>query len=412
MLQQEQINGILVTRLGPGIREIDEVFTRMMALTTMPGAAYVLCYQGRLVYAAGFGYSNLEDKIPFTPYTLCEIGSVSKPVASMAILRLLDEGVRLPDSSRLAIDSHPYDILGWRAPDGSLPEELRRVTVKHALNHEMLYKHAATREEAAQALGKNINDVVVKDLHIASLKEGLAFEPGSKSQYSGVGQCVMARTTEKLTNTRFDMYLRETTFAPLGIQDAFSFNYYDIASGVLPPSYQWNAQRGEFVREEFPPPAAIGYADAVGSLVMSPLSLARFGDRFLDLYRDPVRMERMIIDNKVAPHGGYALGWIAERLEDGSFDLYHGGMIGGWRTELKTGWYGFSHVWVFNAGPDAFNIIPEPLGRPAISDDTFGKTGIPRELFPPELQNILKRLRPRLDRQRQVNLWRQAGFPD
>ncbi|NLH99010.1 MAG: beta-lactamase family protein [Chthonomonadales bacterium] len=408
ILRQEQINGILVTRLGPGIREIDEVFTRMMAFTKMPGAAFVLCYQGRLVYAAGFGYSDLEKSIPFTPYTICMIGSVSKPTASMGVLTFVDDGV-------LSLNDHPFNILGWRAPDGSLAPEFARVTVKHSLNHEVLLKRVVPREEAAKIFGKAVLDVTVHDIHIASLKDGLAFEPGSKSQYSGYGQSVMARVVEKLSGIRFDQFMQERVFRPLGIDDGVLFTYFDSKEfSKVSTDYEWDSQRQVFAPTGGPKAygCAPGDGDAVGAIAMSPLSLARFGDRFLDLYRDPARMERMIIDNRGAPNGGYALGWNSVKYGDDKFLLWHGGVIGGWRTELKTGWDGFSYAWSFNAAPAGIGIIPHALCTPAIADDVFRDTGIPRELFPPELQNILQRLRPRLDRQRQVNLWRQAGFPD
>ncbi|NLI01474.1 MAG: beta-lactamase family protein [Chthonomonadales bacterium] len=405
VLRQEQINGILVTRLGPGIREIEELFTRMMALTKLPGAAFVLCYQGRLVYAAGFGYSDLEKRIPFTPYTPCEIGSVSKPLASMSILRLVDTGV-----SKLS--DRPLTMLGWRPSNPNAGQWFHDVTVRHCLNHEMIFnKFPLRREDCAPLVGKSPDDVTIADTHKAAMESGLAFAPGTKSQYSGQGISVLARLYEKIGGVRFHEATK-AMFEAIGIQDAFCFNYEDEGkNSTIPPSYGYEATTGEWKPSpwwEFR--ETVGSGDSYGAWVMSPLSLARFGDRFLDLYRDPARMSDLIINNRSDKNGGYALGWMIGKLADGQVTLVHPGVIGGWRVGISVGSDGFTSALIFNADDRRNCVLGHALSNP-VPDNLFTEYQVPKETIPPSLQNILPNLLQK-GRINNINLWRQAGFPD
>ena len=53
---------------------------RFMAENRPPGAAVAVARNGRLVYARGFGYANLETREPVQPGSLFRIASVSKPI--------------------------------------------------------------------------------------------------------------------------------------------------------------------------------------------------------------------------------------------------------------------------------------------------------------------------------------------
>ena len=47
---------------------------------------------GRLIYARGFGYADVESKTPVQPDALFRIASVSKPITSAAVMKLVEEG--------------------------------------------------------------------------------------------------------------------------------------------------------------------------------------------------------------------------------------------------------------------------------------------------------------------------------
>src|SRR5688572_21617330 len=71
---------------------IDKIFKDYADSNHLPGVAYGLVVDGKLVYKGNLGYTDIEKKIPVTSSSLFRIASMSKSFASMAILKLRDEG--------------------------------------------------------------------------------------------------------------------------------------------------------------------------------------------------------------------------------------------------------------------------------------------------------------------------------
>ena len=71
---------------------IDNIFKQFAEEQHLPGVAYGLVVDGKLLYKGNIGYTDIEKKIPVTSSSLFRIASMSKSFASMAILKLRDEG--------------------------------------------------------------------------------------------------------------------------------------------------------------------------------------------------------------------------------------------------------------------------------------------------------------------------------
>lgn len=72
--------------------DIDQRILKIMADWNVPGCAVGIVKEGKLVYAKGFGYRDIENKLPVTPNTLFPIGSNTKLFTATAIGFLVDEG--------------------------------------------------------------------------------------------------------------------------------------------------------------------------------------------------------------------------------------------------------------------------------------------------------------------------------
>ena len=86
---------------------------------------------GRLVYARGFGYADVERHEPVQPDSLFRIASISKPITAAAVLQLADAG-------RIDLDAQVFDLLPNRphlAAGQHVDERLQRVTIRQLLQH-------------------------------------------------------------------------------------------------------------------------------------------------------------------------------------------------------------------------------------------------------------------------------------
>src|SRR6187455_1424109 len=107
---------------------IDKVFKDYADLHHLPGVAYGLVVDGKLVYKGNIGYTDIEKKIPVTSSSLFRIASMSKSFAAMAILKLRDEGkLNLDDPAYLYIP----ELKNLKYPTADAPH----ITVRHLLTH-------------------------------------------------------------------------------------------------------------------------------------------------------------------------------------------------------------------------------------------------------------------------------------
>ena len=57
-----------------------------------PGLALAVAVDGKIVYSEGFGYADLEERVPVWPTTKFRIGSISKPLTATALMQLVEAG--------------------------------------------------------------------------------------------------------------------------------------------------------------------------------------------------------------------------------------------------------------------------------------------------------------------------------
>ncbi|MEL7029696.1 MAG: serine hydrolase domain-containing protein, partial [Pseudomonadota bacterium] len=72
--------------------QLDAEFERLIASSPTPGAVLAIVEDGAVVLAKGYGYADVEAKIPMTADTVLRAGSLSKNLTSLAVLRLVGEG--------------------------------------------------------------------------------------------------------------------------------------------------------------------------------------------------------------------------------------------------------------------------------------------------------------------------------
>src|SRR5690242_16120523 len=99
--------------------------------SNVPGLAMAITKDGRLVYAAGFGYANKETGEEAGPTNLFRIASVSKPFTSVAAMKLIEAGkLHLTDKV-----FGPGGILSAQFPTPLTNQKINQITVKYLLEH-------------------------------------------------------------------------------------------------------------------------------------------------------------------------------------------------------------------------------------------------------------------------------------
>ena len=94
----------------------------------MPGVSVAVLADGEIGWARGYGFADVESRRPVTANTLFQAASVSKPVAALAALQLVEEG-------RVDLDADVNTYLrSWLLPSNELTTEAP-VTLRGLLTH-------------------------------------------------------------------------------------------------------------------------------------------------------------------------------------------------------------------------------------------------------------------------------------
>jgi len=184
--------------------QIDKIF-KPWDKDNSPGVAVGIVEKGELIFAKGYGMSNLEHNIPIKPNSVFDIASVSKQFCGMAIGILIQEG-KLTEED----DIRKY------LPD--FPEYGKPITVGNLLHHTSGIRDWPTLLLAA---GFQFDDVISFD-HLVNIiynQKELSFETGSESVYSNSNYTLLVRILEVITGDGFDMWCRQNLFQPLDMND-------------------------------------------------------------------------------------------------------------------------------------------------------------------------------------------------
>lgn len=104
---------------------LDKLFGKQMEENHIPGAAVSVVKDGKLFFAKGYGYADLENGIPVDPeQTVFRIGSVGKLFTWTAVMQLVEQG-------KLDLNADINAYLDFRIP-ATYPQA---ITLKHLLTH-------------------------------------------------------------------------------------------------------------------------------------------------------------------------------------------------------------------------------------------------------------------------------------
>ena len=201
----------------PGMANVDVAISGLMARWEIPGGAMGIVKDGRLVYARGFGYADVESQRVATPEALFRIASVAKPVTAAAVRLLAEQG-------RLSLDAPAFALLPQFTPlpGATVDPRLDRITVRHLLGHSGGWDHAATFDpmfrstEIAAATGTAAPasaDAIVRFM----MGQPLSFEPGTRFAYSNFGYAVLGRIIERITGRSYEQFVKDSVLAPVGV---------------------------------------------------------------------------------------------------------------------------------------------------------------------------------------------------
>jgi CubicO group peptidase (beta-lactamase class C family) len=217
--------GLASSRLA----HIRTVMNRHVAEKQIPGAAGLIARRGKIAYQEAFGMADVEAGKPMRLDTIHRIYSMTKPVTSVAVMMLYEEGKfqlndpvgkYLPEFAKMQVAIDEKDPQTGKPTLKTAPAK-RPITVRDLLRHTAGLSYGFFSDTLVDQEYRKAR--ILSDLNLAEFvtnlsKIPLLHEPGARWHYS-VSVDVLGRLVEVLSGKPFDQFLQERIFAPLDMRD-------------------------------------------------------------------------------------------------------------------------------------------------------------------------------------------------
>ena len=246
----EQV-GLSTERLG----QLGQVLRQEIAKGKIPGAVALVARKGRIAYYEAFGARDPATRAPMTRDAIFRIYSMTKPVTSVAIMMLQEEGRLvlndpvskfLPQLTKLQVAVEKKDASGQ--PTLELVPAQREITIHDLLRHTSGFTYGGrttnlTVKEAYAREGVDARDLTNAELVDRLAKVPLAHQPGTAWEYSRSVD-VLGRVVEVISGKSLGGFFADRIFRPLGMKDS-GFSVPQAQQGRLAQAFPIDPATGD-----------------------------------------------------------------------------------------------------------------------------------------------------------------------
>ena len=288
MAKRPEVLGFSSERLT----QIDKTLQAHIEKGLIPGATILIGRHGKIAYFKTYGMQDKEGGVPMKKDTIFRIYSMSKPITSVAIMMMLEEGKFiltdpvskfLPELKSMKVGVEKKDPQTGNSTLELVPCN-REMTIQDLLRHTsgMLYEYPFFGKSMVQQMWQDDkiwdqNESLAEATAKLS-KLPLSFQPGTMWKYSRSFD-LLGRVIEVMSNKNFDQYLAERIFKPLGMKDTGFWVKPENQNRVAQPPKNPSTGKPQVMSDVTKPPKLLGGG---GGLVATTMDYARFAQMLLN----------------------------------------------------------------------------------------------------------------------------------
>ena len=252
--------------LGQSVDEaaakLDEMFKRYDTL----GACVAVIQNGSIAYVHCYGQAKPGGP-DIAADTVFQVGSISKMVANIGLMQLLDK-------CDIALDSELGDVLGYPVRHPDYPNT--PVTLRQLMTHTASLRDSGDYQAALYGSPRPLSQLLGQRARFTFYRNQ---EPGFERAYSNFGGGLIGSLIEALSGQTLDGYMQENVFAPLAITAAYQPSRIPedtpMADMYVMPQRRLAKALGEDPTAITQPDAETHYFLTAGKLVISAPDLAK-----------------------------------------------------------------------------------------------------------------------------------------
>jgi CubicO group peptidase (beta-lactamase class C family) len=290
---------------------LDGLMPQQIEHADIAGAVIAVVKDGKLLFAKGYGYADVEKKIPVSPETtLFRPGSISKLFTWTSVMQQVELG-------KLDLDRDVNDYLDFRIP----PAFGKPITLRNIMTHTTGFE-----ETAKDLFVGSAEDLRPTGEYLRVHMPARIFPPGMTPAYSNYATTMAAYIVERVSGQNFNDYVEEHIFKPLNMTHA-TFRQ------PLPEALKPSMSNGYILGSGEPKPFEFVQVAPAGSLSASAVDMTHFMIAHLQngRYGDAQVLKPETAIQMHARQAGWppsmnamCLGFYEQRL-DGHRSIGHGG---------------------------------------------------------------------------------------
>ena len=254
-----------VSKLQAAKPAIDSLFQAFAQQNRVPGIAYGVLIDGRLVHRGVAGVRDISTNAPVDSVSVFRIASMTKSFTALSILKLRDEGkLSLDDPAERYIP----ELAGLVYPTTDSP----RLTIRHLLSHSEGFPE--DNPWGDQQLNRTDDEMA------AMIRSGIPFSnpPGLAYEYSNYGFAMLGRIVARVSGQPYATYLKANILDPLGMTST-TMEAAQVPANRLARGYRWEDEQW---KDE--PPLPDGAFGAMGGMLTSLDDLGRWVGFLMSAY--------------------------------------------------------------------------------------------------------------------------------
>jgi CubicO group peptidase (beta-lactamase class C family) len=273
---------------GERLKRLGGAFQAEVDQGKLAGAVLFVARHGKVAYFNAVGFQDREKKIPMKTDAIFRIASMTKPIVSVGIMMLVEEGKLqlITPVSTFIPEFKDVKVGVEKTTEGKtelvLEPPRRPMTIQDLLRHtsgltygqfgDSLVKQAY-RAANLGAPGESLSDLVKK---LAQLP--LAFQPGTTFEYS-MSTDVLGRVIEVVSGIELDRFITERITRPLGMPDTGFYVAGDQTTRVAEPQIESSTGKRPPIRDVSVRPS---WMSGGGGMVSTAADYARFCQMLLN----------------------------------------------------------------------------------------------------------------------------------
>jgi CubicO group peptidase (beta-lactamase class C family) len=312
----------------------------------VPGVSIAVVENGKIKWAKGYGYANTETGTKVDINTLFQAGSISKPLAALSALKLIEN-----DSLELNKDVNYY-LKEWQVPESKFTKT-EKVTLEKLLTHTAgMTVHGFPGYQQADEFPEII-DVLNGNGNTAKILVDTI--PGSIWRYSGGGYTVMEKVVEDVSGMSLDEYMTKNILIPIGMKNStFQQPITKEWQNNISAAYDGNGVIIKGLWNNYPEQAAAGLWTTASDLALYCIEIQEINQG-----KEDGVLTRKTVDKMLTKHkNDWGLGPSLQNQKD-SLIFGHGGKNAGFTNDMKAYAYQGNAIVVMTNADNGGKLISE-----------------------------------------------------